>query len=57
MERFHAWGQYLVVLTKGFQGGLVFTKRKKIEPDRKNLQYIKGVYGVGYKFEGKRNVP
>ena len=32
MERLHAWLQYLVTAAKGFQGGLVFTKRKLIEP-------------------------
>ena len=31
-ERLHAWLQYLVTAAKGFQGGLVFTKRKLIEP-------------------------
>ena len=33
LERFHAWAQYLVTRVKGFQGGLVFTRRKKIEPE------------------------
>ncbi|MEM9545485.1 MAG: TIGR04283 family arsenosugar biosynthesis glycosyltransferase [Bacteroidota bacterium] len=33
IERFHAWGQHLVTTAKGFQGGLVFTSRKKIEPE------------------------
>ncbi|HEX8620779.1 MAG TPA: hypothetical protein VF718_02320 [Allosphingosinicella sp.] len=32
MERLHAWLQYLVTEAKGFQGGLVFTKRRLIEP-------------------------
>lgn len=32
LERFHAWAQYLITEAKGFQGGLVFTKRKLIEP-------------------------
>ena len=32
MERLHAWLQWLVTEAKGFQGGLVFTKRKLIEP-------------------------
>jgi hypothetical protein len=31
LERFHAWAQSLIIQAKGFQGGLVFTKRKKIE--------------------------
>jgi rSAM/selenodomain-associated transferase 2 len=33
LERFHAWVQHLVIRLKGFQGNLVFTKRKLIEPD------------------------
>jgi hypothetical protein len=32
LERLHAWLQYLVTAAKGFQGGLVFTKRRLIEP-------------------------
>jgi hypothetical protein len=32
MERLHAWTQWLVTEGKGFQGGLVFTKRRVIEP-------------------------
>ena len=31
-ERLHAWLQWLVTEAKGFQGGLVFTSRKLIEP-------------------------
>lgn len=32
LERLHAWLQYLITEAKGFQGGLVFTKRRLIEP-------------------------
>ena len=32
LERFHAWAQHLIIRAKGFQGGLVFTGRKRIEP-------------------------
>lgn len=32
IERLHAWLQYLVTEGKGFQGGLVFTRRRLIEP-------------------------
>jgi hypothetical protein len=32
MERLHAWMQWLVTEVKSFQGGLVFTRRKLIEP-------------------------
>ncbi|HZF94804.1 MAG TPA: hypothetical protein VEZ20_08010 [Allosphingosinicella sp.] len=32
MERLHAWLQWLVTEAKGFQGGLVFTRRALIEP-------------------------
>lgn len=33
LERFHAWAQHVQIMLKGFQGGLVFTSRKKIEPE------------------------
>jgi hypothetical protein len=33
LERFLVWAQHLVVRAKGFQGGLVFTKRSRIEPE------------------------
>lgn len=32
MERFHAWATYQTIRVKGFQGGLVFTRRRRIEP-------------------------
>lgn len=32
MERFHAWASDLTIRVKGFQGGLVFTRRRRIEP-------------------------
>jgi hypothetical protein len=32
IERLHAWIQWLVTEAKGFQGGLVFTSRRLIEP-------------------------
>jgi hypothetical protein len=32
LERFHAWAQYRIIRLKGFQGNLVFTGRKRIEP-------------------------
>jgi hypothetical protein len=32
LERLHAWLQWLVTEAKGFQGGLVFTRRRLIEP-------------------------
>lgn len=33
LERSHAWMQHLYISAKRFQGGLVFTRRKKIEPE------------------------
>jgi two-component system alkaline phosphatase synthesis response regulator PhoP len=33
----------------------VMNLRRKIEPDRKNLTYIKTVYGMGYKFTEEQN--
>ena len=32
MERFHAWATHQTIRVKGFQGGLVFTRRRRIEP-------------------------
>lgn len=37
MERFHAWAQHVQITLKGFQGGLVFTSRKRIEPENHAL--------------------
>lgn len=33
LVRFHAWASYLIVALRGFQGGMLFTRRKKIEPE------------------------
>ncbi len=49
LERFHAWAQYLVTRAKGFQGGLVFTDRKKIEPEHwQTYQATQGNWEAGY---------
>jgi hypothetical protein len=32
LERFHAWGCYQTIRVKRFQGGLAFTRRRRIEP-------------------------
>jgi rSAM/selenodomain-associated transferase 2 len=49
LERFHAWGQHLVTTAKGFQGGLVFTRRKKIEPENwKIFQKTNGDWRPSY---------
>lgn len=40
-ERLHAWLQWLVTEAKGFQGGLVFTSRKLIEPHN-FVEYVEG---------------
>ncbi|HEY5721695.1 MAG TPA: hypothetical protein VIT45_05185 [Allosphingosinicella sp.] len=40
-ERLHAWLQWLVTEAKGFQGGLVFTKRRLIEPQNWS-EYVGG---------------
>jgi hypothetical protein len=33
LVRFHAWGSYCVIAWRGFQGGMLFTRRKRIEPE------------------------
>jgi hypothetical protein len=33
-ERFHAWAIYKIISSRGFQGNLVFTPRKRIEPEK-----------------------
>lgn len=43
LERFHAWAQYLIIRAKGFQGNLVFTLRKRIEPQ--NLVQYRDSHG------------
>jgi rSAM/selenodomain-associated transferase 2 len=49
LERFHAWAQYLVTRAKGFQGGLVFTDRKKIEPEHWGIfRTTQGKWQAGY---------
>lgn len=49
LERFHAWAQYLVTRTKGFQGGLVFTDRRKIEPEHwQTYEATNGKWEAGY---------
>ena len=40
-DRLHAWLQWLVTEVKGFQGGLVFTSRKLIEPQNWS-EYVEG---------------
>ncbi len=32
LERFHAWAEGLIIESFGFQGGMMFTKRKSIDP-------------------------
>src|SRR5215210_3519498 len=32
LVRFHAWASYCVVALRGYQGGMLFTRRKRIEP-------------------------
>jgi rSAM/selenodomain-associated transferase 2 len=32
LVRFHAWASYLVIALRGFQGGMLFTSRRRIEP-------------------------
>lgn len=49
LERFHAWAQYLLTRAKGFQGGLVFTNRRKIEPEHwAEFQATNGRWQSGY---------
>jgi hypothetical protein len=33
LVRFHAWLSYVVIALRGFQGGMLFTPRKRIEPE------------------------
>jgi rSAM/selenodomain-associated transferase 2 len=50
LERFHAWAQHLQILAKGFQGGLVFTSRKKIEPENyKKYRETNGLWRASYR--------
>ena len=50
MERFHVWTQHLVITAKGFQGGLVFTSRKKIEPENWiNYQVTNGQWRASHR--------
>ena len=50
MERFHVWTQHLVITAKGFQGGLVFTSRKQIEPENwTNYQVTNGQWRASYR--------
>lgn len=49
VEKFLVWAQHLVVRAKGFQGGLVFTKRKQVEPENwKKFQETKGGWRPSY---------
>lgn len=49
MERFHAWAQHLLIQAKGFQGGLVFTRRRKIEPENwQKYQATQGQWRASY---------
>jgi hypothetical protein len=32
LERFHAWASHQTIRAKGFQGGMVFTRRRRIDP-------------------------
>jgi hypothetical protein len=49
LDRFHAWAQYLITKAKGFQGGLVFTKRRRIEPEHwETYQATHGKWEAGY---------
>jgi hypothetical protein len=57
LERFHAWAQYVITYMKGFQGGLVFTSRKTIEPDNWNEYNATGGkwrpgYAISHPFMG-----
>ncbi|MGQ0792877.1 MAG: TIGR04283 family arsenosugar biosynthesis glycosyltransferase [Deltaproteobacteria bacterium] len=49
MERFHAWAMSLIIAAKGFQGGLVFTKRRRIEPENwRKYQKTGGAWQSSY---------
>jgi hypothetical protein len=49
LVRFHAWGSYLFIALRGFQGGMLFTPRKRIEPDNwKRYEESDGRWRPGY---------
>lgn len=49
LVRFHAWASYLIIALRGFQGGLLFTPRRRIEPDNwRKYQQSNGQWSAGY---------
>lgn len=49
LVRFHAWVSYWFVALRGFQGGMLFTRRKRIEPENwKKYQESNGTWRPGY---------
>ncbi len=49
LERFHAWAQHVQIRSKGFQGGLVFTSRRRIEPENyRKYQETDGLWRASY---------
>lgn len=50
LVRFHAWASYLFIAMRGFQGGMLFTSRRRIEPGhwRKYLE-LNGRWSAGYR--------
>jgi hypothetical protein len=49
LVRFHAWVSYLVIALLPFQGGMVFTRRKEIEPENwKKYKESNGAWRPGY---------
>jgi hypothetical protein len=49
LVRFHAWASYCVIALRGFQGGMLFTRRKRIEPENwKKYEESHGAWRPGY---------
>ena len=49
LVRFHAWGSWLVIALRGFQGGMLFTRRKRIEPENwRKYEESNGTWRPGY---------
>lgn len=49
LVRFHAWASYLFITLQSFQGGMLFTRRRRIEPENwKRYQESDGEWRAGH---------
>ncbi len=49
LVRFHAWASYLFITLQPFQGGMLFTRRRRIEPENwKRYEESDGEWRAGY---------